>query len=230
MNGPHFSKHGSPRGSHSPLSSLAEVGSFSVEFLSLAYHTGDPEFKQKADEAMAKIELKAKMSNELYPLIFKSDDMSPVVNISSVGAKADSFYEYLLKRWVHSDKDRIPENSKDPDKLYEHHSYLVEWKYTMDLIFENMIEFSDDDYLYVGDFFDDEVLPRMEHLSCFLPGTIALGVYLQSLSDVTVLYPREEKKYMNIAEKMARTCYAMYATSGSKGLSPEFVYFNPNVW
>lgn len=213
-----------PKKSRTPVTSLAEAGTFSLEFLSLSYHSGDAAFKQKADLSMERL-VDSKMSNGLYPLIFKSADVSSVMNISSVGAKGDSFYEYLLKRWIHSDKDRNVEG-----ELQSHHSYFFRWIDAVDSIIDHMVTTSEDGYMYVGDYNDGEIVPRMEHLSCFFPGMLALGVEMASqVYDIDIMDADRQEKYMDVAEGLARTCYAMYATSGSKGVSPEFVYFSPNV-
>ena len=45
---------------------------------------------------------------------------------------------------------------------------------------------------------------QMEHLSCFLPGNIALGVMEQAIG------PAKTQAYMQIAEKLTYTCWQMY--------------------
>lgn len=56
--------------------------------------------------------------------------------------------------------------------------------------------------------------PKMDHLTCYLPGTLALGV----------LYgmPRE---HMMLAEELIYTCYLTYARNPTF-LAPEISYFN----
>ena len=55
-----------------------------------------------------------------------------------------------------------------------------------------------------------------DHLVCFLPGTLALGVK-NGLPD----------SHMKLAEELLYTCYQMYHRM-SMGLSPEIAYFNLN--
>ena len=57
--------HRSPRGLHAPVSALAEIGTFSLEFASLAYHTGDTSYIARLDAAMDVIE-RTKMENGLF--------------------------------------------------------------------------------------------------------------------------------------------------------------------
>jgi hypothetical protein len=53
-----------------------------------------------------------------------------------------------------------------------------------------------------------------EHLACFLPGTLALGVY-HGLN----------RSHLEVARQLMRTCYEMYNAMPT-GLSPEVAVFN----
>ena len=53
-----------------------------------------------------------------------------------------------------------------------------------------------------------------EHLACFLPGTLALGV-LHGL----------DRSHQEMAEELMKTCYEMYRSMPT-GLSPEVAVFN----
>lgn len=80
--------------------------------------------------------------------------------------------------------------------------------------------------LYVTDVFmrgpDEESKPShiFEHLSCFLPGLLALGVH--ELGDE--LPQAERVIHMWVAEGLAYSCWLMYA-EGPYGLAPEEVMF-----
>jgi len=53
-----------------------------------------------------------------------------------------------------------------------------------------------------------------EHLTCFLPGTLALGV-IHGL----------DRSHLEMAQQLMRTCYQMYELMPT-GLSPEIAVFN----
>ncbi|CAI8003608.1 Endoplasmic reticulum mannosyl-oligosaccharide 1,2-alpha-mannosidase [Geodia barretti] len=57
--------------------------------------------------------------------------------------------------------------------------------------------------------------PKMDHLVCYLPGTLALAAH-NGLS---------KKSFMRIAKDLMYTCYRMYKDMPT-GLSPEIVHFN----
>ena len=59
--------------------------------------------------------------------------------------------------------------------------------------------------------------PNMDHLTCFYPGMLALGI----LYDLT-----PDKR--GVAKNLTHTCYYMYNSTTPTGLAPEVFYFNRN--
>ena len=77
------------------------------------------------------------------------------------------------------------------------------------------------DILYVTDLNSAVPSRRLEHLSCFYPGLLAL-----TLSQIpTLLTPSEKELYLWAAKGLAYTCYLLYADQES-GLAPEEVVFS----
>ena len=71
---------------------------------------------------------------------------------------------------------------------------------------------------YVAESKNGRIERKMDHLVCFVPGMLALGA--QHIPEV-------HDEHMEVAAKLARTCYEMYAQQKT-GLAPEFVRFNGN--
>lgn len=69
-------------------------------------------------------------------------------------------------------------------------------------------------FLIVGERIGSRFSPKMDHLVCFLPGTLALAVHSKQLPHIWLEY----------AEKIAETCHQFYMTE--TGLAPEISYFN----
>lgn len=72
------------------------------------------------------------------------------------------------------------------------------------------------------------LLPKMDHLVCFMPGTIALAATggkplaeAKASSDWGQLQDEE----MRLAKELMKTCWAMYAATKT-GLAPEITYFH----
>lgn len=74
-------------------------------------------------------------------------------------------------------------------------------------------------YLFVGELLlgGKEFKPKMDHLTCFLPGTLALGVHYGMPAS-----------HLKLADDLLNTCYQTYALQPTF-LAPEITYFNLQV-
>jgi len=129
----------------------------------------------------------------------------------TVGGLSDSAYEYILKQYLMSGK-----TEKRLLKMYL--DYMNEVLETMLFVSPNR------HLLYVSDLVHGNPTHKLEHLSCFFPGLLALGVH--SLNDEE-LPPKTRELHAWAAEGLATTCWLQYADSPS-GLGPEDSVFS--VW
>lgn len=69
--------------------------------------------------------------------------------------------------------------------------------------------------------------PKMDHLVCFLPGSIALGA-TEGLTEKEArklpTWTPQKAQQMQLARELTKSCWAMYAVTAT-GLSPEIVWF-----
>lgn len=69
--------------------------------------------------------------------------------------------------------------------------------------------------------------PKMDHLVCFLPGTIALGA-TGGLTEAEARrapgWSRSQDQQMNLARELMKTCWGMYLVTKT-GLAPEIAWF-----
>ena len=71
------------------------------------------------------------------------------------------------------------------------------------------------------------LIPKMDHLACFLPGTIALGATGgRTLREAkkSGTWTRQQDEEMLLAQELTKTCFATYRFT-STGLAPEITYF-----
>lgn len=74
-----------------------------------------------------------------------------------------------------------------------------------------------ENHVYVGELISGkDFKPKMDHLTCFLPGTLLLGYYNGM--------PESHKQ---LAQDLLETCFQMYMKQPTL-LAPEIVYFNLN--
>ncbi|KAL4366328.1 hypothetical protein GQ457_05G035700 [Hibiscus cannabinus] len=70
--------------------------------------------------------------------------------------------------------------------------------------------------------------PKMDHLVCFLPGTLALGATKGITKEKAIkdnLLTFEDLENLKLAQDLAKTCFEMYSVT-STGLAPEIAYFH----
>lgn len=75
-------------------------------------------------------------------------------------------------------------------------------------------------FLFIGELLvgGRDFKPKMDHLTCYLPGTLVLGVQ-NGLPE----------SHLKLADELLLTCYQTYAQQPTF-LAPEITYFNIQVW
>ncbi len=196
-------------------SSISEVATLQLEFKDLTYQTGDDRFK-KVCSKVSQVIHRLNKRDGLVPIYINTQTGQFVGSTITLGARGDSYYEYLLKQWI---QEGAKYDKNDPN------FYLLEdWLLAVKGIKEKLIQRTKPNNLtFVGELISDSFSAKMDHLVCFLPGNLALGaMYLEKVPE----FPKEEvKDLMKLAEELTETCYQMYDKMQT-GLSPEIVYFN----
>lgn len=185
-------------------STVAEVTSIQLEFRELSRLTKNDKYQAAVDDVMKQIHRLEGKKDGLVPMFINTNSGKfSHLGVYTLGARADSYYEYLLKQWIQGGR-------KEADLLED---YLQ----AIEGVTKNLIRKSEPNKLtFVGELSHNQFSPKMDHLVCFLPGTLALGVH-HGLST----------NHMKLAKELIETCYQMYAQIET-GLSPEIVYFNLN--
>lgn len=176
--------------------SLAELGTLSLEFSALGHHLKQDHYKHLGSQAVNLI------LNSFDPGIFPNgiyNDLSHT-NTYSVAGEGDSFYEYLVKEYLHT-------GSKNTDLEKAAINSIID-------IIEKLLQQDVAGYYYLGLIKDGEFISQMDHLACFFPGTFVLAAERLEFSN--------KERLITIAKELAFTCYSMYEQSES-GLASENV-------
>ena len=185
---------------------LAELGTLQLEFRYLAAKTGDSSFAEKANQVFVRMAA-LKPPNGLYPIFVNTASGQLSSRKITFGALGDSFYEYLLKTWI--------QGGKTEDRLRTMYDAAV------DGIVDKLLQKSSPSNLaYVADLENGNFIHKMDHLVCFLPGSLALGAY----TDPNGIDSPRAQRDLDLAKALAYTCYQMYERTATK-LAPEFVNF-----
>ena len=184
----------------------ASPGSLSMEFTRLSQLTGDPKYFDAVDRITSFLKRTQSQSNlpGMWPLYINLRDEVVEANAFSLGALADSLYEYLIK--MHALLGGLDA------------SYAPMWKTAMNaakiIVYRPMLP-DNNDILFTG-----EVLirhqdrgrkraPKSQHLACFAGAMYALGGKLLDMPEHVIT-----------GEKLTRGCAYAYSAFPS-GLMPE---------
>lgn len=196
---------------------LAEVGTLTLEFRYLSKATGKKEYADAVDKVF---DILTNMSNTmnvkhgLFPYQIDNSQNPPTFtnDVITFGAMADSFYEYLLKVWL---------QEKNPHSISLHRDM---YERAMDGVHKLLIQKSSPSGLtYLADYKLGTLDHKMDHLACFMAGTLALGAYTNRRG----LKSRQAQRDLKTGKALAYTCYQMYVRMKT-GISPEAVRFNVN--
>ncbi|KAJ7173562.1 glycoside hydrolase [Mycena filopes] len=178
----------------------SEALSNQMEYKYLAHLTGRYEYYEKTEKIM-KIMYNAEITDGQFPTQWDIKTGKPINSHFSVGAYADSAHEYLLKQYL------LSAQSEPKTKAL----YLK----VVDSIIDTLLYVTPKrGLLYVTDVNSGAPSFKFEHLSCFLPGMLALGVHTLDLP------PKTRELHAWAAEGIATTCWLTYADSAT-GLGPD---------
>ncbi|KAJ1911984.1 hypothetical protein IWQ60_009878 [Tieghemiomyces parasiticus] len=181
---------------------LSEVGSIQLEYQKLSHYSKDPKFVQKADRIVEYLHSRKLTIPGLYPVFMDPMTENFVPSDISFGAYGDSFYEYLIKRYIMTGRqeslyrdmyiesiDSMKKHMIKPIPFHPHLSYVA-----------NIDPYGQPSYYH-------------DHLRCFLPGTLAIGAKVLNRPDD-----------MEVAKRLIDGCIHLYRSTAT-GLAPEGVQF-----
>uniref|UniRef100_A0AAY5EVU5 alpha-1,2-Mannosidase n=1 Tax=Electrophorus electricus TaxID=8005 RepID=A0AAY5EVU5_ELEEL len=184
---------------------LAEFGTLHMEFVHLTYLTGNPAYYQKVMH-IRKLLAKMDRPNGLYPNYLNPRTGRWGQHHTSVGGLGDSFYEYLLKAWLMSDR-----TDAEARKTYDDAIEAIE---------RHLIRKSNGGLTFIGEWKNGHLERKMGHLTCFAGGMFALGAD-GSPGD-------KAGHYLQLGAEIAHTCHESYDRTVLK-LGPEAFKFDSGL-
>ncbi|CAK6965113.1 endoplasmic reticulum mannosyl-oligosaccharide 1%2C2-alpha-mannosidase isoform X1 [Scomber scombrus] len=183
-------------------STLAEVTSIQLEFRELSHLTQEPLYQEVVNEVMKLVHKLPGKHDGLVPMFINTNSgQFSHKGVFTLGARADSYYEYLLKQWI--------QGGKTEDDLLEDYLQAIEG------VKKHLVRQTGPGRLtFVGELSHNRFNAKMDHLVCFLPGTLALGAHNGLPGD-----------HMDLAVQLMETCHQMYKQMET-GLSPEIAHFS----
>lgn len=211
------SAHPAPGG----LSSTSEVSTLQLEFNYLSTISGDPKYSVTAMKVLEHMKTLPKVEG-LVPIYINPHTGEFSGENIRLGSRGDSYYEYLLKVWLQK------RASQDTNVTYLHNMYEEAMKGVRHRLVRKSIP---NGLVFIGELpygANGEFSPKMDHLVCFLSGTLALGATKGFTKETAMrdnLINFEDLENLKLAEDLAKTCFEMYSVT-STGLAPEIAYFH----
>ncbi|KAF4123429.1 mannosyl-oligosaccharide alpha-1,2-mannosidase [Geosmithia morbida] len=197
--------------------STAEATSVQLEFKYLAKLTGEKAFWDAAVKVMEVVDGQ-NAADGLVPIFIHPDSGEFRGRNIRLGSRGDSYYEYLIKQYLQT-------NKAEP-------VYQDMWRESMDGIRKHLVTYTRGAELAIvgerPDGLAGELSPKMDHLVCFLPGTIALaatGGLTEAEARKLPTWSEKDEADMQLARELTQTCWGMYKYMAT-GLAPEIAYFD----
>lgn len=198
-------------------SSTAEASTLQLEFKYLSKLTGEALYWEKAEKVAAIMDNNHPVDG-LVPIFIHPDTGKFQGNLIRLGSRGDSYYEYLLKQYLQTNKQESIYSEMYQEALRGIKDRLIKKSYPNHLT-------------YIGELpngIDGTLSPKMDHLVCFMGGQIALGAtegIPASEARKISSWSKAHDNDLALAEELTKTCHEMYAQTKT-GLAPEIVIFN----
>ncbi|KAL8773119.1 MAG: hypothetical protein Q9209_001795 [Squamulea sp. 1 TL-2023] len=197
-------------------SSTAEATSLQLEFKYLAMLTGEKDYWEKAEKVMKVVDDNGEEDGLLPIFIYAHDGTFRGHNIR-LGSRGDSYYEYLIKQYLQT-------SGQEP-------IYLDLWNQALTGVRKHLITYTRKSHFTIiaerPNGLTSDLQPKMDHLVCFMPGTIALAATGgKTLAEAKKggQWSKQQQADLDLAIELTKTCWGMYKTTAT-GLAPEITFF-----
>ncbi|XP_032828561.2 mannosyl-oligosaccharide 1,2-alpha-mannosidase IA-like isoform X2 [Petromyzon marinus] len=188
---------------------LSEFGTLHLEFEHLSQLSGNPVFREKVVKIRNALDKMTK-PNGLYPNYLHPNSGNWGQHHVSVGGLGDSFYEYLIKAWLMSDR-----TDTQARRLYDDAMQAIE---------AHLLRRSEGGLTFFGEWRSGYLERKMGHLACFTGGMFALGADGVSSPQAGAQGAEATGGHLALAAEIAHTCHESYNRAALK-LGPETFRF-----
>ncbi|KEZ44269.1 Glycosyl hydrolase family 47 [Scedosporium apiospermum] len=198
-------------------SSTAETATLQLEFKYLAKLTGEKFYWDKVEKVIKVIDDNG-AEDGLVPIYIYPDSGKFKGRNVRLGSRGDSYYEYLIKQYLQTNK---------AEPIYEEM-----WDQALEGVRRHLITYTEPSGFTIiaerPEGLDAPLSPKMDHLVCFMPGTIALaatgGLPLSEARKLAT-WSRKDEEDIKLAAELTHTCWATYKYMAT-GLAAEITHFN----
>ncbi|WVQ81946.1 hypothetical protein IAT38_004073 [Cryptococcus sp. DSM 104549] len=213
-------RQGIPDKGNQGVASLAEAASLQLELKYLSHLTGDYVYWRKAEKVTELIRGQA-IHDGIAPIFISPMNGQFVASEIRLGSRGDSYYEYLLKQWLQTDRQEPIYRDMYDEAMVGIKKHLVGKTKKSGLIFTQELHPArhprDQSQTW-------QVVPKQDHLVCFLGGSFILGVTEGGKREVewTKLDEKDMEDFV-VGKGIIESCMATHGTA--TGLAPEIAMF-----
>jgi mannosyl-oligosaccharide alpha-1,2-mannosidase len=207
---------GIPSHADGGASSTAEATTLQLEFKYLAKLTGEKLYWDKVEKVMQAVDDNG-AKDGLVPIYFHADRGQFQGENIRLGSRGDSYYEYLIKQYLQTKKN---------EPIYEEM-----WNDALKGVRKHLVTYTEPSrFTIIGERpngLNGALSPKMDHLVCFMPGTIALaatGGLSEAEAKKLPTWNKQKEEDMRLARELIHTCWGMYKYMAT-GLAAEITYF-----
>ncbi|EJU02677.1 hypothetical protein DACRYDRAFT_21697 [Dacryopinax primogenitus] len=211
---------GIPDAGNSGLSGTAEATTLQLEFKYLAELTGDEEWWRVAEKVMGVV--KKALRSHVVPIFISPETGEFYISEVRLGSRGDSYYEYLLKQYLQTDRSEPIYRQMYDDAMTEIDQFLIHRTVKSNLTFTAEMH----PYRTPTGELSWRLAAKQDHLACFLAGSLMLGV-TEGQGPVppdASSWTEEDKRDWRNGEELLKTCMATHDTI--TGLAPEIAMFH----
>ncbi|ORY35384.1 glycoside hydrolase [Naematelia encephala] len=213
-------RKGIPDRGNRGIASLAEAASLQLEMKYLSYLTGDLTYWKKAERVTEIVRSQA-MHDGIAPIFISPQNGQFIMSEIRLGSRGDSYYEYLLKQWLQTDRQEPVYRDMYDEAMGGIKKHLLGKTKKSGLIYTQELHPEKHPRTGVQTW---QIIPKQDHLVCFLGGSFLLGITEggRRVVDWSNLDQRDQDDLI-IGQGIVESCMATHDTE--TGLSPEIAMF-----
>ncbi|KAL7423492.1 mannosyl-oligosaccharide alpha-1,2-mannosidase [Cryptotrichosporon argae] len=202
------------------LASLAEAASVQLELKYLSHLTGDYTYWRAAEKVSSIIRGQA-IHDGIAPIFINPENGQFVVSEIRLGSRGDSYYEYLLKQYLQTDRQEPVYRDMYDEAMGGIKKHLVAQTKRSGLIHTHELHPMRHPQTGAQTW---QVVPKQDHLVCFLGGSLILGVTEggRRAVDWHNLDARDMEDFV-VGKGIVESCVRTHDTA--TGLAPEIAMF-----
>ncbi|KAB5580078.1 endoplasmic reticulum mannosyl-oligosaccharide 1,2-alpha-mannosidase [Coniochaeta sp. 2T2.1] len=204
---------GIPSHADGGASSTAETTTLQLEFKYLAKETGEKMYWDRVEKVMQVVDDNGAQDG-LVPIYINTNGKFRGDNIR-LGSRGDSYYEYLIKQYLQTN-----------ETIYEDM-----WNDALRGVRKHLVTYTEPSrFTIIGERpngLAGALSPKMDHLVCFMPGTIALaatGGLTEKEARKLPTWNKQREADMQLARELMHTCWGTYKYMAT-GLAAEITHF-----